>query len=93
MDKGELWENQVFRILADKYGMDSVFFWRTSAGNEIDFVLPDIEKPKAIEVKFDEAQVKPNKYKLFTDVYPEIPLKFVWFHPFANHFFKNLAEL
>lgn len=93
VDKGELWENLVFRILADKYGMESVYFWRTSAGNEIDFVLPDIEKPKAIEVKFDEAQVKPNKYKLFTDAYSEIPLKFVWFQPFGNNFFKILAEL
>jgi predicted AAA+ superfamily ATPase len=93
IDKGELWENQVFRILADKYGMESVYFWRTSAGNEIDFVLPDIEKPKAIEVKFDEAQVKPNKYNLFTDAYPEIPLKFIWFQPFGNEFFRSLAEL
>jgi hypothetical protein len=93
VDKGELWENLVFRILADKYGMESVFFWRTSAGNEIDFVLPDVEKPKAIEVKFDEAQVKPNKYNLFTEAYPEIPLKFVWFQPFGNDFFKSLAEL
>jgi predicted AAA+ superfamily ATPase len=93
MDKGELWENQVFRILADKYGMESIYFWRTSAGNEIDFVLPDIEKPKAIEVKFDEAQVKPNKFKIFTDAYLEIDLKFVWFHPFGNDFFKSLAEL
>ena len=73
--------------------MQSVYFWRTSAGNEIDFVLPDIEKPKAIEVKFDEAQVKPNKYKLFTDAYPEIPLKFVCFQPFGNEFFRSLAEL
>ena len=93
MDKGELWENQVFRILADKYGMESVYFWRTSAGNEIDFVLPEIENPKAIEVKFDEAQVKPNKYKLFTDAYPDIPLRFVWFQTFGNEFFKSLAEL
>jgi predicted AAA+ superfamily ATPase len=42
MDKGELWENQVFRILTDRYGMESVYFWRTSAGNEIDFILPEI---------------------------------------------------
>lgn len=93
VDKGELWENQVFRILTDKYGMESVYFWRTSAGNEIDFVLPEIEKPKAIEVKFDEAQVKPNKYKLFTEAYPEIPLKFVWFHPFDDMFFKSVDKL
>jgi predicted AAA+ superfamily ATPase len=93
MDKGELWENLVFRILADKYGMESVYFWRTSAGNEIDFVLPEIENPKAIEVKFDEAQVKPNKYNLFTDAYPVIPLKFVWFQPFGDSFFKKVDEL
>lgn len=93
MDKGELWENQVFRILADKYGIESVYFWRTSAGNEIDFILPETENPKAIEVKFDEARIKQNKYKLFTDAYPEIPLKFVWFQPFGYDFFRILEEL
>lgn len=93
MDKGELWESQVFRLLADKYGMESVYFWRTSAGNEIDFVLPEIENPKAIEVKFNEAQVKPNKYKLFQDAYPDIVLDFLWFQPFVTDFFKRLAEL
>jgi uncharacterized protein len=47
-DKGELWENTVFRILADKFGADTIHYWRTSSGNEVDFVLSDIGEPKAI---------------------------------------------
>ena len=47
-DRGELWENTVFRILADNHGFDAIKFWRTSAGNEVDFVLPEINKPYAI---------------------------------------------
>ena len=93
IDKGELWENVVFRMLTNKYGIDSTYFWRTTAGNEIDFVLPDIEKPKAVEVKFDEAQIKPNKYKVFTEAYPEIPLLFAWMHPFDEAFFRRVKNV
>lgn len=92
-DKGELWENVVFRILADKYGINSVYFWRTTTGNEIDFLLPNIERPKAIEVKYDEVKVKPNKYKVFSEAYPEIPINFVWLQPFEEAFFRRVAEL
>lgn len=91
-DKGELWENTVSRILLEKYGFDAVQFWRTSAGNEVDFVLPEIEKPKAIEVKYDEAQVNHNKYNIFRDNYPEIPLHFAWIYPFDENFFRRIDE-
>ncbi len=92
-DKGELWENTVFRMLTEKYGLDSIQFWRTSAGNEVDFVLQRIENPKAIEAKFDETAVKPNKYKIFTEAYPEISLGFVWMNPFSDDFFRRILEL
>lgn len=89
-DKGELWENMVYRMLVDKYAMDEVQFWRTSAGNEVDFVLPGIETPKAIEAKWDESAVKLNKYKIFTEAYPEIPLGFLWMQPFGDDFFRRI---
>ncbi len=92
-DKGELWENTISGILFEKYGFDSVQFWRTSAGNEVDFVLPEIEKPKAIEVKFDEAQVNHNKYNIFRENYPEIPLHFAWIYPFNENFFRRIEDL
>ena len=90
-DKGELWENTVFRILTDKYGSDAIHYWRTSAGNEVDFVLSDIDKPKAIEVKYDKNQLKINKYKIFKEAYQDIPLHYIWLNPFNQDFFtKNL---
>ncbi len=90
-DKGTLWENMCFRLLSDKYGIDNVQFWRTTAGNEVDFVLPNIENPQAVEVKFDKAAVKENKYKIFKENYPEIPLSFAWIEPFDEDFFRRIS--
>jgi predicted AAA+ superfamily ATPase len=92
-DKGELWKNTVFRILADKYGADAIHYWRTSGGNEVDFVLPDIGESKAIEVKYDKNLLKVNKYKLFKEAYPEIPLHFIWLYPYDQDFFEKSAKL
>jgi len=90
-DKGELWENVVYRILADKYEMDEIQFWRTTAGNEVDFVLSHISEPGAIEVKFDKNSIKPNKYKIFTEAYPALPLSFLWMVPFNEDFFRRVG--
>lgn len=89
-DKGELWETTVFRILADKYGPDAIRYWRTIAGNEVDFILSDSDKPKAIEVKYDKNQVKPGKYKIFKESYPGVSLNFYWFYPFDQDFFRRI---
>lgn len=89
-DKGELWENTIFRILADKYGTDGIHYWRTSDGNEVDFVLEDNGGSKAIEVKYDKNQFKVNKYKLFKEAYPEIPLHYIWLYPFDNESFRRI---
>ena len=90
LDKGELWETSYFRTLADKYGWDNIYYWRTADGNEVDFVLPEIENAFAIETKYDEALIKSGKYKKFTEAYPEIPLRFAWLHPFDEEFFRRL---
>ncbi|HEY4287474.1 MAG TPA: ATP-binding protein [Puia sp.] len=90
MDKGEFWETAYFRVLADKYGWDAIYYWRTADGNEVDFVLPEKENPCAIEAKYDEALIKPSKYKKFTEAYPEIPLYFAWLYPFSEDFFRRL---
>ena len=89
-DKGELWENTVFRIFADKIGIDAIQYWRTSAGNEVDFVISGLQGSKAIEAKFDSNQVNMKKYKFFSSAYPEIPLQFLWLNPFNEDFFRNL---
>ncbi|MBL7112080.1 MAG: ATP-binding protein [Bacteroidales bacterium] len=90
-DKGELWENTVYKILLDKYDRDEIHFWRTSAGNEVDFVLPGIIHPLAIEAKFDKNQIKENKYKLFRQTYPEIAFNLTWMHPFGEDFFQRIG--
>lgn len=89
-DKGELWETVCFRVLVDKYGLDAVYYWRTADGHEVDFVLPEIEHPFAIEAKYDEALIKSSKYKKFTETYPEIPLHFAWLYPFNEEFFRRI---
>jgi len=73
-DKGELFENYVFRALLDKYGEDSIRFWRTQKGQEVDFI---VEENKAYEVKFSESQFNPNKYGYFNEKYPKIPLSLI----------------
>ncbi|MCL1933836.1 MAG: ATP-binding protein [Candidatus Azobacteroides sp.] len=89
-DKGMIWETLNYKLLSEKYGPDEILFWRTTDGNEVDFVLPYIESPFAVEVKFDKTSIRPNKYKKFTETYPDIPLSFRWLQPFEE---KLLNEL
>ncbi len=89
-DKGELWENTVFKLLAEINESDEIKYWRTTAGNEVDFVLAHYEHPIAVEAKFNKLQVKPEKYKLFTSNYPQIKLNFLWMEPFDEEFFRAL---
>lgn len=70
-DKGELLENYVYNRLRALYGQNNLNFWRTADGNEVDFVVQQPEnKGLAYEVKYNDAQFKPNKYKKFTQAYP-----------------------
>ena len=81
-DKGALLENFVYRRQTELYPHDQVKFWRTADGNEVDFVIETrFQSGHAIEVKFNEVEAKPQKYKKFTDEYPSIPLRFLsWRH-------------
>lgn len=90
IDKGELWENALFRLLTEKYEPDAIHYWRTTTGNEIDFVLPTLNKPLAIETKYDKMRFKPLKYKLFRETYPDISLEYHWMSPFDEDFFRRL---
>jgi hypothetical protein len=56
----------------------------------VDFVLPIQEQPFAIEAKFDQSQTRHNKYKLFRETYPDIPLTFSWLEPFDADIFRKL---
>ena len=89
IDKGMLWENTAFSLLCEKHNIDEIFFWRTADGNEVDFVLPKIENPQAIECKFDANTKNSTKYKKFIENYPNIPFSFYSFQPFGNDFFRK----
>jgi len=92
-DKGMIWENRVFNLLCEKYNSDEIFFWRTADGNEVDFILPNIETPQAIECKFDAELASASKYKKFTKNYPNIPLAFWSITPFDSDFFRKLNNI
>lgn len=77
-DKGALLENYVFRKLVEKHEPDQVRFWRTTDGNEVDFVVEtSFQKGYAVEVKFQENESKLSKYKTFIAAYPDFPLQ-IW---------------
>ncbi|MDR0603893.1 MAG: ATP-binding protein [Bacteroidales bacterium] len=89
VDKGMIWETLYYKLLCEKYGVDDILFWRTADGNEVDFVMPYVEKPYAVEIKYDQALVKSAKYQKFETTYPDIPLSFVWLQPFDEDFFRR----
>lgn len=85
MDKGELLENYIFTRLRDLYHYDNINFWRTTQGNEIDFIINEsFRKGKAYEVKFSETMFNEKKYKIFASSYPDYELKCIAFNTFAN---------
>ncbi len=76
-DKGPLLENYVYRSLADQLNSDKIKFWRTADGNEVDFVLEETNRQgRAMEVKFNDAEANPKKYKKFTELYPGYTIQF-----------------
>jgi predicted AAA+ superfamily ATPase len=89
LNKGEIWETACYKALYERYRQDEVYFWRTVDGNEVDFVLPNIETPFAVEVKYDRNGVKESKYRKFAETYPDIPLNYNYLQPFAEDFFRR----
>lgn len=90
LDKGELWESMNYKLLAEKHSFDDIKFWRTADGNEVDFVVPEAEKPFAVEVKFSENQAKQSKYQKFTAAYPDIDFRFSFYSDFNEDFFRRI---
>jgi len=66
-----------------------VFYWRTADGNEVDFVLPNIEEPFAVEIKYSQTAFKASKYHKFTENYSALPLTCNYFQPFTEDFFRR----
>ncbi len=76
LDKGALIENYAFIRLRQKVGQEYLKFWRTTGGNEIDFIInvPGKSKKEAIEIKFNSTSFNKKKYKKFLEIYPEFTL-------------------
>jgi predicted AAA+ superfamily ATPase len=72
-DKGQVLENLIFQLLTAK-SIDRIQFWRTQDKHEVDFICESI---MAYELKFNEENIKPSKYKSFRENYPEIDLQYV----------------
>ncbi len=77
-DKGQLLENYFFIRLSEKFAADQLFFWRTTDGSEVDFMVREtFDKGAAFEVKWSESKVAESKYQAFSNANPEFPLQFL----------------
>lgn len=66
---GQAFETSVFAELAKKYGMDKVYYWRTTDKKEIDFVLKQKQTLLPIEAKLNFAQSQISALKYFCSKY------------------------
>jgi len=73
-DKGNVFENFVFRRFLDKYDVNDIKYWRSQKKLEVDFI---IQNSKAFEVKFSGSKFNRKKYQFFIEKYPEISLKLI----------------
>lgn len=73
-DLGPLWEHLVLNELHAHIGRDSIRYWRTKRGTEIDFVIARRgQPPVTIECKWSAAEFDPAAMKAFRAAYPEGP--------------------
>jgi predicted AAA+ superfamily ATPase len=85
IDKGMIVENYAYIRLRALVGNDNLRFWRTADGQEIDFIFSrDAQKGHAIEVKFDESNFSPSKYRKFKSYYPDYDLQLRAFRSSTN---------
>jgi predicted AAA+ superfamily ATPase len=70
-DKGNIIENYAFTRFRQKHNILDINFWRTTSGNEIDFVISEMyDQGFAAEIKYNYSQYRKNKFNLFRKNYP-----------------------
>ncbi len=74
-DKGQVFENFIFRQFSDRLPEEEIKFWRNQQGYEVDFIL---KEKLACEVKYSAELVNPKKYHIFKKLYPQITLKYIY---------------
>ncbi|NOY08498.1 MAG: ATP-binding protein [Spirochaetes bacterium] len=74
-DRGELYENFVYKELLEKSDNSDIRFWRNQNKNEVDFI---IDEQLAYEIKYNISTFSEKKYKLFLSQYPRIKLNVIY---------------
>lgn len=74
-DKGQLLENALFRQLIDKYELEQIKFWRTTAKKEVDLIVEN--QRLAYEAKTSLINAKKTLYREFTREYPDFTFQFI----------------
>lgn len=78
-DKGELVENAFFnRLYYSKNAATTIHYWKTKAGQEIDFIKRENDLITAYEVKYGDDRT--NHFNSFRNKYPQAICRFVRFH-------------
>ncbi len=73
-DAGQLFENMIYILLANRFARDDIKYWRTQSQQEVDFI---INEKYGVEVKQNVRRFKPLKYKKFLDTY-NMPLYVIY---------------
>lgn len=73
-DPGQVLENFVCKQFLDKLSLDDIRYWRTTQGDEVDFV---VQEKIAFEVKYQSTGFTKRKYASFEKKYPAIPLHLI----------------
>ncbi len=77
-DKGQLLENYFFIRLNELYPPEQLFFWRTTDGQEVDFIVQESpDTGPAFEIKWSESRLGENRYALFEKANPGFSLHFL----------------
>ncbi len=71
-DKGTITENYIFIRLRQLYEKESINFWRTADGAEVDFVYTVSKQRHAIEAKFNARECKASTFRKFSEHYPDV---------------------
>ncbi|MCF8301657.1 MAG: ATP-binding protein [Bacteroidales bacterium] len=81
-DKGALLKNYVFLRLNEIFPNETIKYWRTTNGNEVDFVVSaDFKTGQAFEVKYSRKELKNTGYQKFNKQYPGIPVQLITYEP------------
>lgn len=73
-DPGQVLENFVFKQFIAALKLDDIKYWRTAAGDEVDFI---VKEEAAFEVKYRSRGFALNKYEAFTKEYKSITLHLI----------------